>query len=154
MRTSLKKLLAAALALGALGGRALGAPASEPDADAYIKRGVAMRRQHTPSGDAAAVQDFRRAYELVPNGRSAAQLGMAERQLKLWVEADKHLSEALRDRTDAWVRQNRPAIEVQLQTVARHVGRVVVGGEPTGADVFLNGQSVGIVPLREPAAVT
>jgi hypothetical protein len=148
---TLKKLLPpvlAALCLGSAAAPAWATPAD--DAEVYIQRGLALRKDRN---DAAAVQEFRRAYEILPNGRSAAQLGLAERQVKNWVDADRHLAEALRDRTDPWIRKNRTAIEIQQQTVARHVGRVVVGGEPSGADVFLNGQSVGTVPLREPATV-
>jgi hypothetical protein len=148
---TLKKLLLPVVAAFCLASAPVSAWASPADdAEVYIQRGLALRKDRN---DAAAVQEFRRAYEILPGGRSAAQLGLAERQVKNWVDADRHLAEALRDRTDPWIRKNRSAIEIQQQTVARHVGRVVVGGEPSGADVFLNGQSVGTVPLREPATV-
>lgn len=143
--TTIVALLVAALATG----RAQAAPAE--DAEAYIKRGVGLRRLHN---DAAALQEFRRAYEIAPSGRAAAQLGLAEQQLKLWVDADRHLGESLRDHSDAWVRQNRTVLEKSRRTVANHVGRLAVGGEPAGAEVFINGQNAGTVPLREPATVS
>jgi hypothetical protein len=150
MGSVLKKIaVAGALATSiAVSVPARGAPGD--DAEAFLKRGVALRRQRN---DGAALQEFRRAYEIEPSARAAAQMALAEQALKLYVEADKHLTEALRDRNDPWIRKNRTVLEQQRRTVATHVGRVVVGGEPTGADVFLNGQNAGTIPLREPATV-
>jgi hypothetical protein len=80
-------------------------------------------------------------------------MGLAEQALKLWVEADKHLAEALQGRADPWIKKNRVVLEQQRRAVATHVGRVVVGGEPAGANVFLNGQNAGTIPLRDPVTV-
>jgi PEGA domain len=151
MATSHRKVVAVAMALAALcAPRAPAQAGPAEEAETLIKRGVALRRQRN---DGAALQQFRRAYELSPSGKAAAQMGLAEYQLRLWVEADKHLAEALRYRSDGWVRTNRELLVQSLKTVARHVGRLVVGGEPAGADVFLNGQNAGTIPLREPATV-
>lgn len=139
---------AALLACSAFSVPAWAAPADE--AEVFLKRGVALRRQHN---DGAALQEFRHAFEIDPSPRAAAQMALAEQALKLWVEADKHLAEALQNRADPWIRKNRAVLEQQRRAVATHVGRVVVGGEPVGAEVFLNGQNAGIVPLREPATV-
>jgi hypothetical protein len=136
------------LLLLAVAGRAWGA--GEEEAEAHLKKGVALRRARN---DAGALQEFRRAYELRPDARAAAQMGLAEQQLKIWVDADRHLAEALRDHGDPWIKKNRAVLEQQRHTVATRVGRVVVGGEPVGAELFLNGQSAGTVPLREPATV-
>jgi hypothetical protein len=103
--------------------------------------------------DGAALQEFRHAFDIDPSPRAAAQMALAEQALKLWVEADRHLAEALQNRTDAWIKKNRAVLEQQRRAVATHVGHVVVGGEPTGADVFLNGQNAGTIPLREPVTV-
>jgi hypothetical protein len=120
------------------------------DAESLIKHGVALRRQ---GNDAAALQEFRRAYDLTPSPRAAAQMGLAEQQMQSWVDASRHLAEALREQGDPWIKKNRPVLESSLHTVESHVGRVLIGGEPAGAEVFVNGQNAGTVPLREPATV-
>jgi hypothetical protein len=137
--------LIAVLSLGVV----LPATAAE-DPEALIKHGVALRRQ---GNDAAALQEFRRAYDLAPSPRAAAQMGLAEQQMQSWVDASRHLAEALRAPADPWIKKNRPVLETSLHTVESHVGRVLIGGEPAGAEVFVNGQNAGTVPLREPATV-
>jgi hypothetical protein len=120
------------------------------DPEALIRHGVALRRR---GDDAAALQEFRRAYDLAPSPRAVAQMGLAEQQMQSWVDATKHLTEALQGRADPWIKKNRTVLETSLKTVESHVARVQIGGEPAGADVLLNGQRAGTLPLREPSIV-
>src|SRR5262245_19785516 len=112
-----------ALALVTLAsGPAAAAPArtsANEQAEAYIRRGVELRRKPDEGG---ALQEFRRAYELAPSPRAAAQMGMAEAKLKNWVDAEKHLAESLRARTDPWIKQNRAVLEELWQKVIGRVG--------------------------------
>src|SRR5882757_9372354 len=117
---SRKRVVGAALALClATSGPAWGAPAD--DAEVFLKRGVALRRLHN---DGAALQEFRHAFDIDPSPRAAAQMALAEQALKLWVEADRHLAEALQNRSDPWIKKNRPVLEQQRRTVAARVGHV------------------------------
>lgn len=129
---------------------ALAAPAPAAEAEAFIRRGIDLRRK---GEDGAALEEFRRAYELAPTPRAAAQMGLAAQAVERWLDAEAHLAEALRARSDPWIRRNRAVLEDSLRAVRGRIGRLVVGGSPAGADVFVNGENVGRLPLAEPARV-
>jgi hypothetical protein len=85
--------------------------------------------------------------------RAAAQLGFVEQALGLWPQAEGHVSEALRAADDPWIKKNRAVVEEALRTIRMHVGRVEIGGGRPGANVTVNGQPVGLMPLAEAIAV-
>ena len=65
------------------------------------------------------------------------------------------MSEAVRAAgQDAWVAKNRSTLDEALGTIQKHLGRVEVIGDPEGADVAVNGRSVGKLPLAEPVRVS
>jgi hypothetical protein len=124
-------------------------PADEKQASELIKNGLEMRR----NGDnVRAAVEIQKAYDLVHSPRAAAQLGFVEQALGRWVEANDYLSEALAAEHDAWVEKNRGLLRDALQKVRTHVAQLEISGEPTGADVVVDGKTVGKLPLR--AAVT
>jgi hypothetical protein len=119
--------------------------------DALIRKALELRKR---GDDAAARVELERAYAIARSPRAAAQLGFAEQALGLWPQADIHVSEALRSGDDPWIKKNRATVEEALTTIRQHVGRIeIVGGRP-GADVIVNGQRVGAVPLAGPVAVS
>jgi len=99
----------------------------------FIGRGVKSLFHHTR--DAAS-----------PTPKAAVQVGLAESSLKLWLDADKHLSEALEAEDDDWVRQSKAVIEKQLALVREHLGSLIITGTPN-AEVFVDGVLVGRMPL-------
>ncbi len=145
MRCCVVACQAAALLL-ATAGIAQAQPAIE--AEAGIKRGIELRRR---GEDEAALREFEKAQALAPTPRGAAQTGLCEQQLERWLDAELHINEALRGVRDPWIRKNRKVIEESLATVRSKIGRVRVGGDPGGAEVVVNGQNVGRLPLSEPA---
>jgi hypothetical protein len=74
------------------------------------------------------------------------QMGLAESSLKLWLDAEKHLSKALDATTDDWVQHNTHPIEEQLAKVRAHLGWLVVTGT-LNTEVFIDGTFVGKLPL-------
>lgn len=135
----------------ALGARSAAADDGQAQADKLIRHGVDLRRRHD---DEAAAREFQKAYDLVRSPRAAAQLGLAEQALGRWEEAERHVEEALAAGTDAWVAKNRATLEEALGTIQVHVGRVEVMGDPAGAEVSVNGRSVGALPLPDPVKVS
>lgn len=124
-----------------------GAGGSGADNEEIIRGGVELRRR---GDDEGALREFRRAYERSPTARAAAQMGLAEQNLRRWVDAEGHLAEALAAREDPWIRQNRKVLEAQLRLVSSKIGRVEITGEPAGAEVVVNTRIIGRLPL--PAA--
>jgi hypothetical protein len=66
------------------------------------------------------------------------------------LEAERHLSESLAATHDLWIRQNRKVLEKSLASVKATIGEVVLVGQPTGAEVVVNGKTVGKLPLDAP----
>jgi hypothetical protein len=112
-------------------GRVIDARAESEEPEALIKQGVALRRN---GDDARAYGYFKRAYDLAQTPRSAAQLGLVEQALSRFVEAQKHLSEALATK-DAWVEQNRASLESSRTFVRGRLGKVQITGAPADATV-------------------
>jgi len=130
-------------AVGIGGGRVFAAdPAQE--AEKLLRHGVELRRLHNDEG---AAREFQKAYDLVRSPRAAAQLGLAKQALGLWEEAERYVGEAVRAAGDAWVAKNRGALDEALGTIQKHLGRIEVIGDPEGADVSVNGRSIGKLPL-------
>ncbi len=135
--------------LAAMAGSAGAVPADE--AEELMRRGNNLRRA---GDDEGALPIFRRAYEVSKSPRTSAQLGLVEWALGRWVEADEHLTDALKAvATDVWIRTNRETIEEALTVAKRNVGRVEITGDPSGAEVLVNGRPVGTVPLPQPVRV-
>ena len=121
------------------------------DAEVLMRRGNDLRRA---GDDEGALPIFKQAFDLYRSPRTTAQLGLVEWALGRWVDADEHLTEALKAvNTDVWIRTNRGAIEDALKTAKKNVGRVEITGDPVGAEVLVNGRPVGKVPLAQPVRV-
>jgi hypothetical protein len=125
-----------------------GAQPAEPiDVEDLIRQGVDLRRQ---GKDVRALPLLEQAYRLAPTPRSAAQLGLVEMTLGYRLEAERHLHEALSAPHDIWVQRHRDQLEEALQKVRSAIGELVVRGSPIGAEVRINGNRVGELPLLAP----
>jgi len=139
--------------LVALLGATSGALANDAAAEAeqLIRRGIQLRKTRD---DQAAAREFQKAYQLVRSPRAAGQLGLAEQALGRWEDAERHVSEAIRATDDPWVSHNRAVLDRSLATIQQHLGRVEITGDPEGAEVSVNGHSIGKLPLPEPVRVS
>jgi hypothetical protein len=120
------------------------------ESDDLIQRGIEMRRANKPQ---EARDLFFRAYTQSPSPRAAAQLGLAEQTLGSWLDAEKHIAEALRAANDPWVSKNRAALEQSAAAVAQRLAWLEVHGNVPGAEVIVNGDRIGTLPLASPVRV-
>jgi hypothetical protein len=126
----------------------LAAPAAEPPSEAeLVRRGVAEREQ---GRDQAALELFRQAFDHYHTARAQAQMGLACQALGRWGEADEYLSTALGTGNDAWISNNRKALEQALAVIGQHVGTVEVMSNVPGTEILVDGRLVGQLPLRRP----
>jgi hypothetical protein len=121
------------------------------DPEELIRQGIDLRRSDR---DADALQLFQRAYEIQKVPKALAQIGLAEQALGKWGAADRHLRQAIESIDDAWILKNRAAIDGALKMIGSHVGRLDVRGSPAGADVRLDAELIGQLPLPGPVSVT
>jgi hypothetical protein len=133
---------------------ALSAPlrvAAQPAAvEDLIREGVELRKN---GKDHLALPLFQKAYDLERSGRSAGQLGLAEASLGYWMSSERHLIESLSASRNPWVARNEAELRRTLQGVQASIGEVEVTGAPSGAEVTVNGQVAGRLPLARPVRV-
>ncbi|HVR61445.1 MAG TPA: PEGA domain-containing protein [Polyangia bacterium] len=137
-------LLAFAVACQAIFLFSAGIARADDSADELIKEGIALRRV---GRDEQALPKFERAYRLQPTPRAAAQLGLCRQALGRLVDAENLLAESLDAKDDAWVNKNRDTLDRALAYIHSNIGRLVVTGEPAGAELVIGGRVVGRLPL-------
>ena len=114
----------------------------------HLRKGVKLRE----AGDEYhAVVELQKAYDIAHSPRAAGQLGLSEWALGRWVDAESHVTEALKATDDPFLRdkQRRQVLEQALNTIQSHLGTVEIAGEPQGAEVVVAGRIVGKFPLAE-----
>jgi hypothetical protein len=125
--------------------------AADPaEVEELIRQGVELRRL---GRDPAAIPLFQRAYDLDRSPRTAAQLGLVEAAVGYWIAAEKHLAEALASPRHPWLVQHLGEIKETLEQVRANICELDVVGSPPGAEVIVNGKTVGRLPLAQPVRV-
>jgi hypothetical protein len=138
------RLAARALVCASLIGWASAQAQPAQDADALIKQGVELRRE---GKDQAALEQFRRAFDVAPTPRALAQMALAEQALGRWIDAEAHVGKALEAAQDPWIAKYRDTLEQSRAKIAEHLGTLAVTGGPDGAELRVDGQAVGALPL-------
>jgi hypothetical protein len=119
------------------------------EVERLVKNGTELRKQ---GKDQQALPLFQRAYDIAPTGRTSAQLGLCEMQLGYILAASDHIAESLRAK-DPWVEKYRTVLEESLGLVNRQIAKISVSGSPVGAEVFIDDNVVGRLPLEAPVRV-
>lgn len=141
------KLLRRIVLLGVLWPLAVEAADS---ADVLLERGAnCMEKADYP----CALSMFQRAHEAEPSPRTLAQVGLAEQALERWVDAESHLAAALAQSDNRWLEKRRGVLEDSLERIRARLADLSVTGSPRGAEVVVDGEVVGILPLRRPLRV-
>ena len=145
-------MAAAAVVVGAtaLGGQAM---AQDPMAEAgqHYKTGVQLFKE----GDyRAALIEFRRAYELVPDPNALFNIGESQYGLKDYVGALATLERVLAEGGVKLKTANREQAERDVEALRPRVATLEIVVNLAGADVAIDDQSVGQSPLDGPVAVS
>lgn len=124
--------------------------AEAEDPESLIRSGVQLRRE---GKDQEALEKFQQAYALSQTPRALAQVGMAEHAVGLWTDAEKHVGEALLATDDPWITKNRSALVAELAVIQNHIGQIEILGGPPGAEVRIEGQVAGTLPMTNPMRI-
>jgi PEGA domain len=123
----------------------------DANTEALIQQGIALRRA---GKDDAALSVFLEAEKRAPTSvRILLHATTAAEGCGKWVIAHNYLRKASAYRTDPYYQRYRNAIRTVEDTVAQHIGQFRTLGSPSGADVLLNGQPVGSLPMDEAVVV-
>ncbi len=119
-------------------------------AAALVDEGIALQA----GGDAAgALEKFRQAEAIHPTARGRGQMGLAEEQVGDLGRAEEHLAAALRESKDPYVKENKRKLRRALRRIRKQIGTLEVSGSPDGAEVFVDGISIGTLPFAAPVKV-
>lgn len=120
---------------------------AETSPEALIEQGVELRKA---GQDLDALKKFEAAYALSQGSRALAQIALAEQALGRWVDAERHLSEALANTEDPWINRNRRALEGGLSTIRERLVSIEILASVEGARIRVNGRDAGLHPLPRP----
>ena len=123
-------------------GRAAGCGRLDADISLSVRERVAG---HT----AAALAVLEDLHRRCPVPQVTAQLALAEIDAGHLQGAWQHLAAALADAADPWARSRRAALIVARTELRARMGAIRVQGDPPGAEVLLDGQRIGVLPLGD-----
>jgi hypothetical protein len=124
---------------------------AETDIELIVRRGIDLRRS---GRDAEALAVFEDALVRSPTStRVLVHLAATHQALGQWVEAEHHLSLALRQGDDPYIRRHSATLESARAFIDGRLGSLDVVGQPEGAELLLSGRSIGHLPLAAPVRV-
>ncbi|NUP05509.1 MAG: PEGA domain-containing protein [Polyangiaceae bacterium] len=144
-------LSAALPALPAFAGDNDKPPAGASDeASARFRAGVAFYRDHDY---AAALVEFKRAYEINPNYKVLYNLGQTSQELNDYASALAAFRQYLAEGGTNIDKLRRTEVNGYIDTLTKKVGSVTLETNVEGAEVFVDDLSVGKVPLANAVLV-
>lgn len=148
-------VLVAALASASLAGvpwtSTAHAAEESPETEALLRRGIQLRRD---GADEAALAVFLEAEAQSPTSvRVLLHIATAAQAASKWLLADEYLRKAAQHQDDPYYQRYRQEIEDVRATTAQRVGQFRAVGEPVGAEVRLNGELIGTLPMESPKSL-
>jgi hypothetical protein len=128
--------------------RPLQAAEESAETEALLRKGIQLRRE---GADEAALAVFLEAQAQSPDSvRVLLHVATAAQAASKWLMADEYLRKAAEHSDDPYYQRYRTEIEEVRAATAQRVGQFRAVGEPEGAQVILNGQVVGTLPMETP----
>ena len=141
-------VLAVALTLSVPAGAAQGNDEGVHEAGKHFQRGVTLYGEADYRG---ALVEFKRAYDLAPNGAVLYNIGETEFQLRDYAGAlttfERYLVES--GPNDS----HRAEVETNVRELKSRVGQVTITTVPSGAEVSVDDRVLGKTPLDGPVVV-
>ncbi|MEW5741958.1 MAG: PEGA domain-containing protein [Myxococcota bacterium] len=139
--------LASFALLLALACPALAAPASRKEAAERYQKGVGLYKE----GDyAAALTEFKAAYDAAPTWEVLYNIGLTERRLFKYGQAVKTFQRYLEEGGKKVPKDRRADVEKELEQISALTAKVTVKVEGASAKLSVDGEPLGDSPLPEP----
>ena len=150
---TLLPLLAALLALSFTVPARAGNDANgdDPQLEAPIQQGIALRRAGNDEAALALFIDLEHGYP--DSVRVLLHVTAAAQATGRWIMAYTYLQKAFAHKNEPYFIRYRTAIKSIDDATAQHVGQFRAVGDPVGAEVRLNGELVGTLPMADPKPV-
>jgi len=151
--STLSPLLAALLALSFTAPAHAGNDANgdDPQLEAPIQQGIALRRA---GNDEAALALFIDLEKTNPDSvRVLLHITAAAQATGRWMMAYTYLQKAFAHKSDPYFIRYRSAIKSIDDATAQHIGQFRAVGDPAGAEVRLNGELMGTLPMADPKPI-
>lgn len=124
---------------------ARGAEPDQATSEALLQTGIDLRKG---GHDEEALDAFRKAFAMTQEPAARAQMGLAEQALGRFVDAERDLRTALSSMPgDPWIQRNRLSLEGALRVVSGRLADVEVVTNVRGAELWINGERAGPLPL-------
>src|SRR6185369_3894831 len=101
----------------------------------------------------AAMVEFKRAYELVPNYVVLYNIGQTARELKDYAAALTAYERYLRDGGAKVLAPRKKEVQGAIDELKKKVGAIKITTNVDGAEVLVDDVSVGKTPLADPVVV-
>jgi hypothetical protein len=122
-----------------------------PAVEALIQRGIQLRRT---GDDEAALAVFLQAESEAPTSvRVLLHVVTAAQAAGKWLMAEEYMRRVNRDKEDPYYRRHRVSIEGVEAAINQRVGQFQALGAPEGAEIRLNGEPFGKLPMPDPRSL-
>lgn len=101
----------------------------------------------------AALIEFQRAYETLPDYRLHYNIGQTKLQLQDYVGAQQSYQRYLADGGDAVPDNRRREVTQQLELMRERIARLSITANEDSARIFIDDHLVGVTPMSEPVSV-
>jgi hypothetical protein len=132
---------------GASTGEESGDPAQRQAAMEHFQQGL---RFFEDRDFHAALVEFRRANELVPNYRILYNIAVASRELRDYATAYRSFVQYLAEGGDRIDAERQETVRAEIAGAEPRIGRVQISVSPDGAEIRVDDRVVGTSPLTEP----
>jgi tetratricopeptide (TPR) repeat protein len=122
-------------------------PAAVTEASQRYDRGLKL---YSEGEYRLAVIEFERAFELVPDHRVLYNIGQVRVQLGDYAKARVALERYLKDGEGKFPPGRETAVRADLEMLAGRTATLKIDCAIEGAEVFIDGESVGLTPLPAP----
>jgi hypothetical protein len=128
-----------------------GGEAEVGEARARFGRGVELYKEGSFD---AALAEFNKAYEIAPNYRVLYNIAQVQRERHDFVSALRMFQQYMDQGGAEITAERRDQVTKEIAALHGRVAELQVQSDVDGAELFVDGVSIGVLPLGEPALVS